>query len=92
MNSAPLPEFQLKFFLNYLTASAAHSGHTTSSCAHIPPGICTAEGALEWQNFPSHYIHVTYVSHQFENLSLFGPFNVFALELELMFSLWAGVP
>lgn len=28
MNSAPLPESQLKAFLNYLTAPAAHSGQT----------------------------------------------------------------
>lgn len=87
MNSAPLPEFQLKKCLNYLTASAAHSGHTSYflplyrySIRHLQSWRCS----VEQQNFPSCNIHTTYLSHQFENLSLFGPFNVFLLELELM--------
>lgn len=96
MNSAPLPEFQLKKCLSYLTASAAHSGHTSYflplyrySIRHLQSWRCS----VEQQNFPSCNIHTTYLSHQFENLSLFGPFNVFSLELELMlFSSWAGVP
>lgn len=55
-------------------------------CTHTPSGICTAKGAQKWQNFLSCNIHVAYLSHQFENLSLFGPFNVFSFlsEIELL--------
>lgn len=59
-----------------------------NSCryTHTPSGICTAKGAQKWQNFLSCNIHVAYISHQFENLSLFGPFNVFSFlsEIELL--------
>lgn len=53
MSSAPLPEFQLKKYLNYLTASAARSGHTlyflplyTYSIRHLQSWRCSGVAEL----------------------------------------------